>query len=240
MSRFFRFMAVVLMVLPFAVLWQTLEGVVASTAWVIVLAISRAAASRTSAAERGSLDALALMICLIGFFVGGLYWAPAALAFWLADRSTGSEAGPALRPLRFLDRGSGAALGLAACLAGWVGIAAFLFLPLYTTAQTSATPVGGVSTSTASSATVLQVGLGPYGSVTIALMALLFLAIAVGSIVRDRAPVAGPVLLITALGLTAIASLGILTIGIFVLPGLLLAWVTVIGPYWSRQRLARR
>src|SRR5664279_4238404 len=86
MSTRLRWIATTLAALPLLLLWPTLAGLVASAAWVIFLAFSRVAAHGRMGSERSGLDRAVLVVCCLGFFLGGVYWVPAAAGFWLADR----------------------------------------------------------------------------------------------------------------------------------------------------------
>lgn len=234
MNSLLRWLATALALLPLAVLWPTLEGLLASVAWVSLVALSRVAAHGKARGDRLSVDALVFVICLAGFLVGGLYWAPATAGFWVADRVElqGTSNGAA-NNVRI--RGALVPLGMAAFLTGLLGIAAFLFLPTYSVARSNPTPVGGVSASVTRLASGLEAGLGNGGAVVVAFVGLLFAAVALGSIIAGRGQRAGRILLgIAGTGVVLVSILGAMTIGLFLLPGVSLTLLTLWAAFAMR------
>jgi hypothetical protein len=210
--------------IPLLVLWQTIVGLLATVAWIAVIASFRLAGRGRDRATRLSHDALLLLCCVGAFLLGGLYFAPAAAAFWLLDRggsnatpATGDMTVPRSRPPMSLY------LGLAACGVGIAGIAAFLLLPTYTSASSSTTS----DITTVSTRSVLQLGLEPQAIVVLTLIGVLFAAVAVISAVGERTRRSNPVLLgSVVLGLLVAMIAGGFSVGIFIAPGVLLAFVT--------------
>lgn len=227
--RLLRLLSVTLTLLPVALLWPTLEGLVASGAWVALIAFSRLPNRSQTRAERLSVDRLIAVICLVGFFLGGLYWVPAAATFWMIDRlDTTSDL--AIRNESILGRAlpPGVSLGVLAAVSGLAGIAAFLFLPIYSVARSSAVPIGGTPTNSVSAATGLDVGLTPGAAGVLTLAAVLFVMVALGSISNSRGHPAGRVVLgLAGVGVVLIGAIGVLTIGAFILPGIVLTLLTL-------------
>jgi hypothetical protein len=235
--RLIRLLPAALTVLPIALLWPTLEGVLASVAWIALIAVSRLPRHRLRS-ERLSLDRLIVVICSVGFFLGGLYWLPAAGTFWLVDRfDTNSNLRNRDRPIPLDTPRLEMSLGILAGVAGLTGIAAFLFLPIYTVARSNAVPIGGASTSTVQGATGLEVGLAPGGAGTIVVTALLFIFVGLGAIISRRRHVAGRAIVgVAGFGVVLISAIGALTIGTFLLPGVVLTLLTVGTVFRSRPK----
>ncbi|MBI2780617.1 MAG: hypothetical protein HYX55_02320 [Chloroflexi bacterium] len=78
--------AATLTALPIVVLWATAEGAIASIAWIAFIVSTRTYNRRKPQSVRIAMDTMAIVACAAGFFLGGLYWLPAAIAFALADR----------------------------------------------------------------------------------------------------------------------------------------------------------
>ncbi len=213
----------VVALMPLLVLWQTIVGLIAGVVWIAVIASFRLAGRGRNRAARLSHDGILLICCVAGFIFGGLYFAPAAVAFWLLD----SRSPSATEAHALMDRGSrrptSVYLGLTACVVGIAGTAAFLFLPTYTSASSSTTS----GTSVVSPRTVLQIGLEPQAIAVLTLICGLFGVVAVCSVVPSRRQRLKPMLLGSAvLGLLVATILGGFSIGIFIAPGVLLAFVT--------------
>jgi hypothetical protein len=131
-------------------------------------------------------------------------------------------------------------LGFLAAASGLGGIVAFLFLPIYTVARSTAVPVGGVSTSTVQGATGLDVGLAPGGAGTLAVVAICFVMVAVGSTIHVAGHEVGRgILVIAASGVVLVAAIGVLTIGTFLLPGVFLSLLAVVTAFRSRPNVRR-
>lgn len=222
-----RWLAAVLTVLPLAVLWSTLEGLVASAIWIAIVAGSRFASRGEPGARRSQLDVALIAACSLGFFLGGLYWLPAAVVFAMSDRHDRGRT-RADSP----SRGGGgplvAALGSLAAVAGILGVGSYLFLPLYTVAQTPPTAVGAQAASLQRSATGLEAGLGAGGGASLAIVVVLFLAVGAGAIAVSREqPIGRPVLALSGIVVAVVSLVGILTIGPFLLPGVVLTLITL-------------
>lgn len=223
MARLVRLVPWVVALIPLLVLWQTTVGLIAGVVWIAVIASFRLAGRGRDRAARLGHDAILLICCVAAFILGGLYFAPAAVAFWLLDLSgPGATAAHVLTDVR-PRRPTSVYFGLAACFVGIAGIAAFLFLPTYTSASSSTT--SGIST--VSTRTVLQIGLEPQAIVVLTLICVLFAVVAVSSVVPIRRQRLKPMLLGSAvLGLLVATILGGFSVGIFIAPGVLLAFVT--------------
>jgi hypothetical protein len=210
--------------IPLLVLWQTIVGLIATVVWILVIGSFRLAGRGRDRATRLNHDAILILCCVGAFLLGGLYFAPAAAAFWLVDRGSPSATPVADdmtvprsgRPMSFY-------LGLAACVVGTAGIAAFLLLPTYMSASSSTTS----DITTVSTGTVLQLGLEPQAIVVLTLIGVLFAAVAVISTFGSRSQGSKPVLLGSAvLGLLVATIAGGFSVGLFIAPGALLAFVT--------------
>lgn len=209
---------------PMIVLSQTLIGLIAGVVWVAIIASFRIAGRGRDRATRMRLDLILLLGCVAAFVLGGLYFAPAAASFWLLDRNGPDMAeGVDASALAASKRPPSLYLGLVSCAVGIAGIAAFLFLPTYTSASsTSTTP--GVTTLTGRSA--LQIGLDTQVIVLLALIAALFAVVGLGSLITTRSQRSSRALVGSAvLGLLIATVVGGFSVGLFIAPGALLAFV---------------
>lgn len=234
MAAVAQWLAVVLTALPLAVLWPTFEGLVAASAWITFIVITRTVSRDKPRADRLRTDMLAITACAIGFFLGGLYWLPAVIVFAWSDRRDNG-----LMPDQRLPRGSrGAPLGLVGTLAtgaGLVGIALFLFLPTYSVAQSAPASVGTQSVGIQRSATAFEAGLGAGGAAGVAIVGALFIAVGMGAVAASRGLRIGrTVLAIAGIAVSVISLLGILTIGPFLVPGVILTLVTLWVAFFQR------
>jgi len=227
-------LAVVLTALPLAVLWPTLEGLVASSAWITFIVITRIVSRGKPRTDRLRTDMLAITACAIGFFLGGLYWLPAVIVFAWSDRRDHGA-----MPTERLPRGGrGTSLGLLGALAtgaGLTGIALFLFLPTYSVAQSAPASVGTQSVDMQRSATAFEAALGAGGAAAVAIVGALFIAVGVGAFAASRGGRIGrSVLAIAGIAVSVISLLGILTIGPFLVPGVILTLVTLWVAFTQR------
>ncbi len=209
---------------PMIALSQTIIGLIAGVVWIAIIASLRIAGRGRDRAARMRLDLVLLLGCVAAFVLGGLYFAPAAAAFWLLDRSGPDRAeGVDASPLVASKRPPSLYLGLVSCAVGFAGIAAFLLLPTYTSASSTSTNPG-VTTMTGSSA--LQIGLDPQAIVALALIAALFAVVGMGSLITTRSHRSSRALVGSAvLGLLIATVVGGFSIGLFIALGALLAFV---------------
>jgi len=75
----------VLTVLPVLLLVWTLEGLLASLLWIGFVGGSRLIIRGQAPWNRLIATGLVMVVCLVGFLAGGLYWVPATAAFVAAD-----------------------------------------------------------------------------------------------------------------------------------------------------------
>ncbi len=170
-------------------------------------------------------DAVVVLGCFLTAFEGGWYLLPAAVAFAVKDRGSGTTH----QPFRHLTGRKEWVAGLAAGAIGIVGLAVALWGPFYASRSATITAdsiVEGPLTSTS----LFAVGLTPRAVVVLLLAASLLGIIAVASFVHARTGNrwARRLLGRAIVGLAIIAVAGAFTIGAVLLPAIALAifaWV---------------
>ena len=221
MARLVRLVPWVVALIPLLVLWQTIVGLIAGVVWIAVIASFRLAGRGRDRAARLGHDAILLICCVAAFILGGLYFAPAAVAFWLLDLRgpSATEAIP-FREVSPPDLGLPWADGVRGGDRRHRGVSVPADIHVRFV-------VDDFGSSTVSTRTVLQIGLEPQAIAVLTLICVLFAVVAVSSVVPIRRQRLKPMLLGSAvLGLLVATILGGFSVGIFIAPGVLLAFVT--------------
>jgi hypothetical protein len=186
----------------------------------IVVAIRYGVAILPDRRSRLWADGVFVIGCFLAAFEGGWYLVPAALAFLVKDRA-GSDRErrvPGSKPLPpWLP-------GLAAAAAGYVALAITVWGPLYSSRAASIVS-GAVVEGPVTPTSLAALGPTPRATVVLLLAALFLAVIAVGSVVYARTGHrwARRVLALATLGLALIAIAGAFTIGLLLVPAVVLA-----------------
>jgi hypothetical protein len=194
--------------------------------WTAVLLLYRAAVAQISVRSlRLVADLLFAGLCILAVFEDGWYLLPAVAGFAACD-----AAGLSIRLPSLPDDREGHELGtaFASTILGWVGLAAFLSGPLYASASASVS-ADGVVVNSSSKESLLRVALSPQSAAILATIALLFGLISVSAIVRvrTRRHSAWRALVAVVVVLVALVALGAMTVGLWLVPGVVLALVVV-------------
>jgi hypothetical protein len=194
--------------------------------WTAVLLLYRTAVTQIPHRSlRLGVDLVFAGLCVLAMFEGGWYLLPAVAGFAACD-----AAGLSIRLPSLPDDREGYELGaaLASTVLGWVGLAVFLSGPLYAWASANVSADGVVVTS-ASPVSLLQAGMTPQSAAILATIALLLGLVSVAAIVhvRTRRHGAWRALVAIAVALVALAALGVMTVGLLLVPGVVLAVVAV-------------
>ncbi len=195
--------------------------------WTVVLLLYRAAVAQIAHRSlRLVLDVVFAGICYLAVFEGGVYLLPAVVAF-----AAGDVAGVSIRLPSLPDDRGGHALGaaLASTVLGWVALALFLSGPLYGSASTTVYPNGTVVNSGPTQVSLLQVGLTLQTGAVLATIAVLFGLVSVLTVVHERTGRNGTWRLLVAVTavLLVLMALGAMTVGLWLVPGAVVALVVI-------------
>jgi hypothetical protein len=195
--------------------------------WTAALLAYRAAIGQIS--HRGVRlygDLVFGVLCALAVFEGGWYLLPAVVAFAACDAAGLSITLPSLpddRERHELD----AAVG--STLLGWAALAIFVSGPMYSSATSTVDANGVVVNSPPMQASLLQAGLAPQTATLLATIALLFglVTVLTAVYVRTRRREAWRALVAVTVLLLVPVILAWMTVGLWLVPGVVLALVAV-------------
>lgn len=196
-------------------------GPILATVWLVVVVVERGIVlsldPRNARVLTGFLFAA---LCFLAAFEGGWYMIPAAAAFLISDWRERTH--PSVRPL------GGARLEIAAgvgsAIVGWSALALIVWGPLYS-ARTSTVGPDGVIDSAAYSLSLAAVGITDRAAVFLLITAVLLAVVAASALIHARLGFewAHWAIAVASLALAGVVIIGLLSIGAWLLPALVLA-----------------